>query len=129
MGGSGGGSGNGLGAVPYGVRSAAVVTAAAAVATAIAATLVGSGAHAALVAAAAEQDEQDDDPQTVVAAEAIVVIHRITSGNWISERLHRSFHVIPGAGFGDRWAVAIAALGCYTIGNLRKKEQFHENLA
>ena len=25
--------------------------------------------------------------------------------------------------------VAIAAPGCYTIGNLRKKEQFHENLA
>ena len=57
---------------------------------------------AAAVAAAAEEDEQDDDPQTVVAAEAIVVIHKITSGNWISERLHRSFHVIPGAGFGDR---------------------------
>ena len=98
------------------------------VASSAVAAVVGA-ADAALVAAAAEEDEQDDDPQTVVAAEAIVVIHRITSGNWISERLHRSFHVIPGAGFGDRWAVAIAAPGCYTIGNLRKKEQFHENLA
>ena len=86
---------------PYGViyrLAAAVVVAAAAVA---AAAVAGGHGAAALVAAAAEEDEQDDDPQTVVAAEAIVVIHRITSGNWISERLHRSFHVIPGAGFGD----------------------------
>ena len=59
--------------------------------------------HAAHVAAAAEQDEQDDDPQTVVAAEAIVVTHRITSRDWILERTHRSFHVIPPPGIGD-WA-------------------------
>ena len=61
---------------PYGViewLAAAVVVAAAA------AVAAGHGA-AALVAAAAEEDEQDDDPQTVVAAEAIVVIHRVTSG-------------------------------------------------
>ena len=56
--------------------------------------------HAAHVAAAAEQDEQDDDPQTVVAAEAVVVAHKITSRIGILERLHRSFHVIPKAGFG-----------------------------
>ena len=58
-------------------------------------------AAAAHVAAAAEQDEQDDDPQTVVAAEAVVVIHKITSGTEISERLHRSFHVMTGSQIGD----------------------------
>ena len=66
--------------------------------------------HAAHVAAAAEQDEQDDDPQTVVAAEAVVVAHKITSGIGILERLHRSFHVIPKAGFGyNRVGAALAA--------------------
>ena len=71
-------------------------------AAAVAAAVVGvhAAADAALVAAAAEQDEQDDDPQTVVAAEAVVVKHRITSRDGILERLHRSFHVIPKAGFG-----------------------------
>ena len=66
--------------------------------------------HAAHVAAAAEQDEQDDDPQTVVATEAVVVAHKITSGIGILERLHRSFHVIPKAGFGyNRVGAALAA--------------------
>ena len=88
---------------PYGVigLAAAVVIALAATAAAVAAALVGRGAHAALIAAAAEQDEQDDDPQTVVAAEAVVVIHKITSRDWISEQLHRSFHVMTDPDFGD----------------------------
>ena len=82
----------------------------AAAAAVVAAAVVGGHGAAAHVAAAAEQDEQDDDPQTVVAAEAIVVIHKITSRAGILERLHRSFHVIPKAGFGyNRVGAALAA--------------------